>query len=127
MKAPKNAIVWVEVPVLNFDRAKDFYSRIFDFEMPEMKMGQNRMGFFLMEKDSEGVGGAIVQGEGYIPSKLGNRVYLSGGDDLTEILDIIDVAGGKVILGKTHITDEIGYYAVFEDTEGNHICLHSKK
>ncbi len=127
MVTPKNAIVWAEIPVLNFDRAKEFYSRIFDFEMTEMEMNTFRMGFFPMEQEEDGVGGAIVQGEGYIPSALGSKIYLNGGEDLTNVLDRIFVAGGKVILPKTQITEEIGYFAIFEDTEGNHVCLHSRK
>ena len=127
MEMVKNAIVWSEIPVLNFARAKEFYSRIFDYEMPEMQMGNNRMGFFLMEQEQEGVGGAIVQGDGYIPSKLGTRTYLNGGEDLNTVLERVDVSGGKVLVHKTLITEEIGFFAMFEDTEGNHVCLHSRK
>ena len=39
MEMFQNAVNWVEIPVLNFDRAKSFYSTIYDFEMPEMMMG----------------------------------------------------------------------------------------
>ncbi len=31
-----------------------------------------------------------------------------------------------VIMGKTQISPEIGYYTVIDDTEGNRIHLHSK-
>ena len=127
MKKSKNAIVWAEIPVLNFDRAKAFYSKILDSEIYEQTMEGFRMGFFPMEEDPNGVGGAIVQGENYIPSALGSKVYLYGGEDLTEVLDRIKLSEGKVILAKTKISDEIGFFAVFEDTEGNHVCLHSKE
>ena len=30
-----NSIDWFEIPVLNFDRAKEFYSRIYNYEMTE--------------------------------------------------------------------------------------------
>ena len=33
---------------------------------------------------------------------------------------------GKVLIPKTHITDEIGYMAFFEDTEGNVVAMHSQ-
>jgi len=127
MEKVQNAIVWAEIPVLNFDRAKAFYSKIFDYEMYEQMMGPLHMGFLPMDPDSRGAGAAIVQGQGYVPSSLGTKVYLNAGQDLTPVLDRIDPAGGKVILTKTKITDEIGYMAVFEDTEGNHVCLHSQK
>lgn len=33
MEMLDNAINWVEIPVRNFDRAKKFYSAIYDYEM----------------------------------------------------------------------------------------------
>jgi uncharacterized protein len=41
-------------------------------------------------------------------------------------LERIQTEGGKVIMPKTKITDEIGYMAFFEDTEGNAVALHSQ-
>jgi predicted enzyme related to lactoylglutathione lyase len=122
-----NSVNWVEIPVLNFDRAKEFYSRIYEYEMFEEIMGSWRMGFLPMDPESRGVGGAIVQGSGYVPTSLGAKVYLNGGNDLMTVLNRVEQAGGEIITPKTKITDEIGYYAVFEDTEGNHIALHSMK
>ena len=127
MEKIKNAIAWAEIPVLNFDRAKEFYSKILDSEIHEQMMGAHRMGFLPMDQKLGGIGGAIVQGEGYIPSGLGSKVYLNGGKDLNVVLKRVDLANGKVILPKTMITEEIGYFAVFEDTEGNHVCLHSEE
>ncbi|MBC8005936.1 MAG: VOC family protein [Verrucomicrobia bacterium] len=122
-----NSINWFEIPVLNFDRAKEFYSRIYNYEMTETTMNATRMGFLPMDRDSQGVGGAIVQGNGFIPSSLGVKIYLNGGNDLQQVLDRVIAAGGEVITHKTKINDEYGYYAVFEDPEGNHISLHSPK
>ena len=127
MENVKDAFVWVEIPVLNFERAKEFYSRIFDYDMYEEAMGPLRLGFLPMERDSQGAGGAIVQGHDYVPSSLGAKVYLNGGADLNVVLDRINTAGGRVVRPKTKITDEIGFFAEFEDTEGNHVFLHSKK
>jgi len=125
MEKMTNSINWFEIPVLNFERAKEFYSRIYDYEMHEMMMGSLRMGFLPMDPDSQGVGGAIVQGDGFVPTALGTKVYLNGGKDLLAVLNRVIAAGGEIITPKTLITEEIGYYAVFEDTEGNHISLHS--
>jgi len=127
MEKMTNSINWFEIPVLNFESAKEFYSRIYNYEMTETTMNAFRMGFLPMEPDSKGVGGAIVQGNGFIPSSLGVKIYLNGGDDLQHILDRVIAAGGEVIVHKTKINDELGYYATFEDTEGNHISLHSMK
>ncbi|WP_423126608.1 VOC family protein [Gaoshiqia sp. Z1-71] len=127
MKKQKDAIVWAEIPVLNFDRAKEFYSKLLNYEMQDQSYGKFRMGFLPVDPNLKGVGGAIVQGEGYTPSSLGSKVYLNAGDDLKDVLARVDIAGGRVIQAKTLITGEIGYYAVFEDTEGNHVCLYSRK
>jgi len=127
MEKYTNSINWVEIPVLNFDRAKEFYSRIYNYEMVEDTMASCRMGFLPMDSESQGVGGAIVQGSGYIPSAaLGAKVYLNGGTDLMTVLNRVEAAGGEIVVQKTKISDDIGYYAVFQDTEGNHISLHSK-
>lgn len=120
----KNAINWFEIPVMDFERAKKFYSGIFDFEMPEMQMGPVRMGFLLFDQEA-GVGGAICQGEGYLPSIKGAKLYLNGGNDLNAVLDRVAGAGGKVIAPKTMITEELGFFAIFSDTEGNELRLHS--
>lgn len=122
-----NSANWFEIPVLNFERAKGFYSRIYDYEMMETVMNSGRMGFLPMIPESQGVGGAIVQGKDYIPTSMGVKIYLNGGSDLQVILDRVLAAGGEIITKKTKISDEIGYFAVFEDTEGNHISLHSRQ
>lgn len=124
MEMLKNAVNWIEIPVVNFERAKKFYSAIFDFEMPEMVMGPNKMGFLLFEQQG-GVGAAIVQGEWYVPSDKGTLVYLNGGKDLSTVLNRVEKAGGKILLVKTQITPELGYFAYFMDCEGNRVALHS--
>jgi len=125
MEMMKNAINWVEIPVTDFDRAKIFYSKIYDFEMPEMQMGPNKMGILLYDQPNGGIGGAIVQGQDYNPTGDGIKVYLNGGRDLNTILNRVEKAGGKVIMKKLLITPELGFFASFQDTEGNIISLHS--
>jgi len=125
MEFTKNAISWVEIPVTDFDRAKKFYSAIFDYEMPEMMIDNIKMGFLLYDQEKEGIGGAIVQGEGCIPSEMGSKIYLNGGSDLNIVLNRIEKAGGKVILPKTEIGSGFGCFALFTDTEGNQLGLHS--
>jgi len=66
-----------------------------------------------------------VQGEGYVPTNNGVKIYLAGGSDLNIVLNRVENAGGKIILPKTQITPEYGFFASFQDTEGNIISLHS--
>jgi predicted enzyme related to lactoylglutathione lyase len=55
----------------------------------------------------------------------GPLIYLNGNPDLQNILDKVEKAGGKIMVPKTEISPEYGFMAVFIDTEGNRIGLHS--
>jgi len=122
----KNAISWFEIPVKDFDKARLFYQTIFNFDMPEMQMGPNRMGILLHERDA-GVGGAIVAGEWYEPSMSGTIVYLEANPDLGDVLVRVEKAGGSVLVPKTAIGADMGFFAIFKDVEGNRVGLHSLK
>lgn len=119
----KHAINWFEIPVADFERARKFYSHILDFEMIDMLMDNDRLGFFPSEAGS--VSGAIVSGKIYHPSDQGVLIYLNCGDDLSVVLNKVEEAGGIINKPKTIITPEHGYYAFIIDTEGNKIGLHS--
>ena len=126
MELFKNAVSWFEIPVNDFTRAKTFYQKIFDYEMPEMDMGGIRMGILLPDRDGGGVGGAICFGEGYQPAgENGPKVYLTASPDLNTVLDRVESAGGKVILPKTEIAPDMGHFAFFSDSEGNVVGLYS--
>ena len=122
----KNAISWFEIPALDLDRAQKFYEIIFDIQMIPMDMPQLQMRLFPIE-DPMNIGGAICNsGDFYRPSSdSGPLVYLNGNPDVQLILDKVKVAGGTVVIPKTQISPEHGYMAVFLDTEGNRIALHS--
>ena len=123
-----NALNWFEIPVENFDRAKKFYEALFNFQMPESNMGLARMGFFLYDFQSGKVGGAIVHHPGFhAPAETGSLVYLNCQPDLQIVLDKVEPAGGKIITAKTLISPEqnLGYFALIVDGEGNRVALHS--
>lgn len=126
MNLVKNAISWFEIPVLDFGRAKQFYSAIFNYEMPEMEMGPFLMGILPHDQDGHGVGGAIIFGDGYQPAGAnGARVYLNTGDDLNTVLDRVPAAGGIITMSKTEIAPGMGFMAFFDDLEGNNVGLYS--
>ncbi len=126
MEIVLNAVTWFEIPVVDFDRAKHFYSAIFNYEMPDVMTGSKRMGFFLCSYNEGGVGGAIVKADGFEPSNTGSKIYLNGGDDLSTVLGRVEDAGGKIILPKEYVNREVGFVASFEDPEGNEVYLHSR-
>ena len=122
----KNAINWFEIPVTDFDRAKKFYEMLFGSELHVMEAMGMKSGFFPADMMNGGVGGSIIAGENYAPSKKGTLIYLNGGEDLAVPLAKVQEAGGKIILPKTGIGQN-GFMAHFEDSEGNKIGLHSMK
>ena len=89
------------------------------------EMMGTKMAFLPMEGD--GVGGSLCQGDGYKPTTDGAKIYLNGGEDLNAPLAKVEKAGGKVIMPKTKINDEIGFMAFFTDPEGNNMAFHSPK
>ena len=121
-----NAINWFEIPVTDFARAKKFYETLFGMDIMEMPHPTFKYGMLPADMQNGGVGGGIVQGEGFEPSMTGALVYLNGGDDLTVPLSKVESAGGKIVLPKTSIGPN-GFMAHFIDTEGNKVALHSMK
>lgn len=119
----QNIINWFEIPATEFDRAVKFYSTILSVEIHSNEFMGAMMGFF--PTDGTNVSGAIVKGENYIPANGGVLAYLNGGDDLSNVLAKVEGAGGSIIVPKTQISDEMGYFAMFIDSEGNTMALHS--
>lgn len=119
----ENLINWFEIPAGNFNRAVSFYKAILGIEISETELFGTKMGLFA--SDGKNVTGAIVQGDGYEPSTHGVLVYLNGGDDLQKVLDLVEPNNGRVIVPKTQISAEMGYFGMFIDTEGNKMAVHS--
>ncbi|MAS38157.1 MAG: glyoxalase [Anaerolineaceae bacterium] len=117
-----SALNWFEIPVSDMDRAVTFYSTILDIKLEASSaMPGYQMAMFPAE---EGTGGALLHGEGYMPSQSGTLVYLACGPDLSVALGKVAAAGGKVLQPKTDI-GENGFMAYFLDSEGNKVALHS--
>ena len=115
---------WFEIPTKDISRAVRFYNRVLGLEMAAMDMMGCQMAMFPC--GTGGVGGALVQHSEQSPSATGTMVYLDGGDDLSTPLGKVEAAGGKVVMPKTSI-GEHGFCAMFLDTEGNKVGLHSMK
>jgi len=119
----ENLINWFEIPATDFNRAVSFYKAILGVEIQETEMFGTKMGFF--PTDGKNVSGAIVQGADYKPSTDGVLAYLNGGKDLQTVLGKIENNNGKIIVPKTQLSPEMGYFGMFIDTEGNKIAVHS--
>ena len=121
----QNMINWFEIPVTDFSRAKHFYETIFAITMTVTEIQGYKMAFFPAYEGK--ISGAICFGEGYIPSGAGSLLYLNANPDVNLVLDRATAVGGRIIMPKTLIGEETGYYAFIVDSEGNRIALHSER
>jgi len=123
----KNAISWFEIPVTDLDRAQKFYEKILEITFTPLDLENIKMRMFPVQDPSTGVGGALCYSPGFYKSSLteGPLIYLNGDPDVQNILNKVEKAGGKILVPKTEISKEYGFMAVFVDTEGNRIALHS--
>lgn len=119
----KNLISIVEIPTVDFQRAVRFYQAIMNIQIEKVDMDGIQMGLF--PGDAKATSVALIGGGGYKPSADGTIAYLNGGDDLQIILNKIEANGGKILVPKTAIAPEMGFYAHFIDTEGSKLGLHS--
>ncbi len=119
----RNAVGWFEIPVTDYDRAKKFYSSLFNVPLEDLSMPGTQMAAFPMNEGAEGATGAIVKDEGYEPAKLGTIVYFSC-EDVEVSLKKVEDLGGEVAIPKTSI-GEHGFIGHFFDLEGNRVALHS--
>lgn len=112
-----------EIPATQISRAVAFYQEILNIPIEKMDFPGMKMGLFPYE--NQAITGVIVEGEGNQPTVTGVSIYFNGGDNLQHILDKVEKNGGKIIVPKSLHADESGYFALFLDTEGNKIGLHS--
>jgi hypothetical protein len=117
-----SALNWFEIPVTDIARAQKFYSTVLGITFTAGPgMGGYQMAMF---PAPDGIGGALIQGEGEVPSIDGTIVYLACDPDLAIPLSRVEAAGGKILVPKTSI-GENGNFAYILDTEGNKVGLHS--
>ena len=116
-------INWFEIPVADLERAVRFYEAVFACTFDRQSCDANQMAIFPYTPPA--TGGALCHSALYRPGSSGCVPYLDGGQDLAIPLARVIPQGGKVLLGKTQISPEIGYMALFQDSEGNTIGLHS--
>lgn len=121
----KSAILWFDIPTLDFDRALKFYNEILGEEVRVQDYEGQKLGFFPMDKEGEVGGDLVPPSKDHVPSKDGQRVYLNCTGKLDEVIGRVESAGGKIIAQKFEIPD--AFIAVIEDTEGNIVGLCSTK
>ncbi|MGB5667600.1 MAG: VOC family protein [Maribacter sp.] len=119
----KDYVSWFEIPAIDFQQAVNFYNHIFGITMEQNITEVSAMAFFPV---TTGIGGSVIAGQGYEPSDCGPLIYLNAGKDLNNVLNKVEEAGGRVVMAKTLISEEMGYFAIFIDSQGNKLALYSK-
>lgn len=123
---PTNVAVWFEIPVSDLARAIGFYGTVFAVTLNQSECPSgvtSRLALF--PADTGAVTGCLIEHENHKPGDCGSIVYLNAGADLAEPLARAEAAGARIVVPKTPITPELGYFAQFIDSEGNRIGLHS--
>lgn len=128
MEVNHNVVGWFEIPVSDMERAIQFYETVFGFKVERHQLGPLNMGWFPGVQGSIGAGGSLVcMPEMYKPSAEGTLIYFTAfSGDVALELGRVETAGGKVLIEKKLIAEDIGYMGLFLDSEGNRIAVHSR-
>ena len=126
-----NLINWFEIPVKDMERAKSFYETVLNasIEVDGQMSPQYKMGFIKMPgMQMSEVGGALVEGDGYETGTNNTLIYFNANESggVGAVLDRVQQAGGTVTVPRTLITEEIGYFGLFNDCEGNRMAVHGR-
>jgi hypothetical protein len=122
-----SAVNWFQIPASDCARARAFYETICGYSLEKMEGPPSmEMWAFPADRRSGEVGGALVGGEGAVPSATGTMVFLNANPDLQAVLERVEGAGGKVLMPKTATSMDAGFFALIADTEGNTVGLHSR-
>ncbi len=118
-----NRTVWVDIPVIDLDRAIAFYSAVLG--EPVTKEGGPGFAFGLLpHAEGEAAGCLYLPGEENAPSRTGPLVYLNAEGRLPAAAEAAVTQGGQ-LLQPVHPMGPHGYRAIVLDTEGNRIALHA--
>ena len=115
-------IAWFDMPVMDLNRARDFYSKVLDIEIetygPDVPVA-------VMQHGPGDVAGCLYQDAGYEPSTQGALLYFTVEGRINEAVALAEANGGQVLEAVNSIAPH-GYRAVVLDCEGNRIALHSE-
>jgi len=118
----KHPAIYFEIPVIDLERAMQFYSTVFHTNFEIIKVHDSEMALFPLSKNQPGISGALAKGPIYKPSLTGTLLYFHT-DSIQETLQSAVACGAEVLFPITKSGDW-GWVAEFKDSEGNRIALH---
>jgi len=118
-----NIVCWVDIPVVNLDRAIAFYGAVLGEPVAKQSMGGMDLG--VLPRPESHVSGCLAVVPDNKPSENGPLVYLSVNGRLDAAIAAAKEKGGRVLKEK-HPIGPYGFRAVIVDSEGNRVALHSQ-
>lgn len=120
----KNPIGWFEIRVSDFEKAKNFYSQLFNWDF---KLSQaSKTIYWNIFTGENSVGGGFTKRELSENSGQSIIIYIEV-EDIEESLTKAAGLGGKIEEHKTLISESAGFYGLFRDLDNNVIGLWAKK
>ncbi|MES2390536.1 MAG: VOC family protein, partial [Acidobacteriota bacterium] len=113
-----------EIQADDLDRAQKFYEAMLDDKLQAFPGGEPCLMF---PTGDGGVGGCIMQRATEKPSPDGTVVYINVDGKLDASLKRAEKLGTKILVPRTEIPGGYGFFACVEDSEGNHVGLHSRQ
>lgn len=122
----KNPVAFFEVPASDFKKAKEFYERVFDWNV-ELWGDEGAMALTTAaDKDHNPIEPGGINGGFYKrKSREDQPSFGVQTDSIDRTLAAIEKSGGKVVTPK-HSIGEWGFMADFADPEGNVMALWEK-
>ncbi len=120
----RNTFCWIDIPVLNLDRAILFYSAVLDADV--QKITEHGFEFGLLPHTEDNVSGCLTMIPNRKPSANGPLVYLNVEGRLDDAITAVKQQGQPIIQAKENI-GPYGHRAIVQDSEGNAIALYSKE
>jgi predicted enzyme related to lactoylglutathione lyase len=122
--AVTHTISWVDIPVVDLDRAIAFYETILGQTV--VKRAEHGFEFGLLPHEEDNVSGCLCVMPDRKPSRDGFLVYLNVEGRLKEAVEVARSAGQEILVEMEQV-GPYGHRAVILDTEGNAVALYSKE
>jgi predicted enzyme related to lactoylglutathione lyase len=118
-----NIGAYFEIPVIDMDRAINFYQSLLGIELERGSIHGYDMAFFPFENNGAGISGALCKGDVYKPSIEGSFIYLFT-SNIDEVLSKAVELGSEIMFEKTDAGNS--FVAEIKDSEGNRICFTTR-
>lgn len=117
-----NPFVHVELNTTDVDKAKSFYSQLFDWKMEDMQMGPS--GTYTVIKVGEGTGGGLLKNPmPGVPSFWLAYVLV---DDIKAATKKAESLGAKIVKDSIEVPD-MGWLSIIQDPTGAALGLWQTK